>query len=55
MSNKTKSMTKNKLKITDDLQIIEYYSKTKTYILNSSKLNYKITTQEDLNMVKYLL
>lgn len=55
LSNKTKNMTKNMLKITDDLQIIEYYSKSKTYVLDSSKLNYKITTQEDLNMVKYLL
>lgn len=47
--------TKNKYKITDDLQIIEYYSNFKTYILDSSKLNYKITVQNDLNMVKYLL
>ena len=46
---------KPKHKITDDLQIIEYYSKTKTYILDSSKLNYKITTQDDLNMLKYIL
>ena len=42
-------------KITDDLQIIEYYSKYKTYILDSSRLNLKITVQDDLNMVKYLL
>ena len=41
--------------ITDDLQIIEYYSKYKTYILDSSRLNLKITVQDDLNMVKYLL
>ena len=49
--------TKNykKLKITDDTQIVELFSNTKSYILNSSKLNIKITTQDDLNMVKYLL
>lgn len=46
---------KKKYKITDDLQMIEYFSKFKTYILDSSKLNYKITIQEDLNVVKYLL
>ena len=46
---------KQKYKITDDLQIVEYFSKFKTYILDSSKLNYKITIQEDLNMLKYLL
>ena len=46
---------KNSFKITDDLQIIEYFSKFKTYILDSSKLNYKITIQEDLNMLKYIL
>lgn len=44
-----------KLKITDDLQIVEYFSKTNTYILDSNKLNLKITTKYDLNMVKYLL
>ena len=46
---------RNKYKITDDLQIIEYYSKNKTYVLDSNKLNYKITTQEDLNVLKYIL
>lgn len=46
---------KNVFKITDDLQIIEYFSKNKTYILDSSKLNYKITIQDDLNLIKYLL
>lgn len=46
---------KKAFKITDDLQMIEYFSKYKTYILDSSKLNYKITIQDDLNVVKYLL
>ena len=46
---------KNNNFITDDLQIIEYYSKKKTYVLDSSKLNFKITTQDDLNMIKYLI
>ena len=44
-----------KHKITDDLQIIEYYSKTCSYVLDSSSLNFKITTQNDLNMIKYIL
>ena len=44
-----------KLKITDDLQIIEYFSKAKTYILDSSQLNYKITTKNDLNVLKYII
>lgn len=38
-----------------DMQIIEYYSKSKAYILDSSRLNLKITVQDDLNIVKYLL
>lgn len=46
---------KKKLKITDDLQIIELFSKVKTYVLISSKNNLKITTQNDLNMIKYML
>ena len=44
-----------KLKITDDLQIIEYFSKAKTYILDSSQFNYKITTKNDLNVLKYIM
>lgn len=47
--------SKRNTKITDDLQIVEYFSKTKTYILDSNKLNLKITTKDDLNMIKYLL
>ena len=47
--------SKKYVKITDDLQIIELFSKNKTYILDSSKLNFKITTQEDLNMIKYII
>ena len=54
-SNKSKNKAKNCHIITDDLQIIEYYSNLKTFVLDSSKLNYKITTQEDLNMIKYIL
>ena len=38
-----------------DMQIIEYYSKSKAYILDSSNLNFKITIQNDLNMLKYIL
>ena len=41
--------------ITDDLQMIEYFSREKTYILDSNKLNFKITTQDDLNMIKYII
>ena len=48
-------ISKNIHKITDDLQIIEYFSKCKTFILDSSNLNYKITIQKDLNMLKSLL
>ena len=47
--------SKNKAKITDDLQIIEYYSKMHSYVIDSSSLNFKITTQNDLNMIKYIL
>lgn len=47
--------SKKSLKITDDLQIIEYFSKNKTYLLDSSKLNFKITTKDDLNMIKYII
>ena len=41
--------------ITDDTQIIELFSKSKSYVLNSSRLNYKITLQDDLNMLKYII
>lgn len=47
--------SRKKPMITDDLQIIEMFSNIKTYLLNSSKLNIKITTQDDINMIKYLL
>lgn len=47
--------SKKCINITDDLQIIEYYSKNNTYLLDSSKLNFKITTQDDLNMIKYII
>lgn len=42
-------------KITDDLQIIEYFSKHKSYLIDSKKSNIKITTKDDLNMIKYIL
>lgn len=41
--------------ITDDLQIIENFSNKKTYLLNSSALNIKITKKEDLFFIKNLL
>ena len=47
--------SKKNLNITDDLQIIENYSNIKCYILDSNKLNFKITTKNDLNMIKYIL
>lgn len=46
---------KQKLNITDDLQIIENFSKEKTYLIDSNKLNYKITTKDDINLLEYLL
>lgn len=46
---------KNKSRFTDDLQIVEEYSKVKSYILITNNNNLKITTQNDLNMIKYLL
>lgn len=47
--------SKKSVKITDDLQIIELYSNKRTYVLDSSKLNFKITTKDDLNMIKYII
>ena len=47
--------SKRKLDITDDLQIIEYFSNINTHILDSNKLNFKITTKDDLNMIKYII
>lgn len=47
--------SKKTFKITDDLQIVELFSNKKTYILDSSKLNFKITTKDDLNMIKYII
>lgn len=47
--------SKKKLNITDDMQIIEYFSNEKGYILDSNKLNFKITTKDDLNMIKYII
>ena len=47
--------SKKTAKITDDLQIVELFTNKKTYILDSSKLNFKITTKDDLNMIKYII
>ena len=47
--------SKKTVKITDDLQIVELFTNKKTYILDSSKLNFKITTKDDLNMIKYII
>ena len=43
------------INFTDDLQIIEHFLHIKPYILDSNPLNIKITTQNDLNMLKYIL
>ena len=45
----------SRIKITDDLQIIEHYGKIKTYVLDSYKLNIKLTTKDDLKLIKNLL
>lgn len=47
--------SKIKVKITDDIQLVELFSNTKSYILESTSLNYKITTQSDLNMLKCIM
>ena len=44
-----------KIKITDDLQIIENFSKVRTYTLNCNKNNIKITTKEDLDVLKCII
>lgn len=41
--------------ITDDVQIIEKYSKTKSHILESSNLNIKLTTKDDLLLLKSII
>ena len=38
--------------ITDDIMIIEKFSKDKSYILETDKYNIKITTKEDLDLIK---
>lgn len=45
----------SKKHITDDLQIIENFSNVKSYVLNSSKLNFKITTNEELLLLQNLI
>ena len=45
----------NNIQITDDIQIIELFSKNKSYIIDSKKNNFKITTMDDLKLMKYLL
>ena len=47
--------SKKKYKITDDLQLIELFSHSKTYLLDSSPLNLKITTKNDLQILKNIL
>lgn len=41
--------------ITDDIMIIEKFSKDKSYILETDKYNIKITTKEDLDLIKKFL
>ena len=47
-----KSKTKN---ITDDIMIIEKFSNEKSYILETDKYNLKITTKDDLDIIKKFL
>lgn len=47
--------SKKHYKITDDVQLIELFTKEKSYILLSDTLNYKITSNTDINMIKYIL
>lgn len=45
----------NKIKnITDDLQIVEIFANKKTYLIDSSPLNVKITNKEDLKIYNNL-
>ena len=47
---------KNKIKnITDDIMIIEYFSNEKSYILETNKYNLKITTKDDIDIIKNFL
>lgn len=46
---------KKEHKITDDLQIVELFSKTKSYLIDSDSRNIKITTKNDLQMLKNVL
>lgn len=41
--------------ITDDVQLIELFTKEKSYILLSDTLNHKITLNADIDMIKYIL
>lgn len=46
---------KTKLCVTDDVQIVENFSKFKSYIQESSNLNLKITTNDDLEILKLII
>lgn len=50
-----KKFYKNKSKVTDDMQIVEKYADKKHYILDSDKNNIKITTLDDINVLKYMM
>lgn len=39
------------IKITDDLQIVELFTKENTYLIDSDRQNIKITTKEDLKYI----
>lgn len=54
-SNFYKDNNKNKTIITDDIMIIEKYTKLSPYILETNKVNIKITTKEDLKLIKNLI
>ena len=54
-SNFYKDKNKNKIIITDDIMIIEKYTKLSPYVLETNKVNIKITTKEDLKLIKNLI
>lgn len=54
--NAYKKFIKNKSKlVTDDIMIIEKYTKSKSFILNTNNYNIKITTKDDINFIKKFL
>ena len=50
-----KFMKSNIKNITDDIMIIEKFSNEKSYILETDKYNLKITTKDDLDIIKKFL